>query len=482
METGNQVMDDFQRELLARLPLAEAVLRLFAQAFAPPFLQELFAQHRGRCYQKVLSFDTLVYLTRDALLTYHGSAQQAFDHAREQERLPVAIQNAYAKLGRVPVEVATALLREGSRRLEALLPGEDHGPAAAVRLPASLGGLEVVAVDGKKLKKAAKRLKVLRGLPGKMLAGKLLVALDVRSGLALAMSADRDGERNDVPLVPALLPQVRGRVTGPILWVADRQFADLTLPGLFLGTQDHFLLRCTKNLSFHADGRRPAQEQTEPQGRRVVQEWGWIGAPKDRRRRYVRRITLYRPHEEAIILITDLLDERAYPAADLLEVYLHRWGIENMFQVVTEVFQLQRLIGSTPQAAIFQGALCLLLYDMVQVVKRYVAQAGRQEVANVSTEKLFGDVTAQLISWATVGEASRTCADLGAPLEAAALRAWLGQRLASVWTARWLKAEPKKNKPPVKTKVPQGHAGHSSVWKIIQQYQARRRHPTPVRS
>ena len=220
-----------------------------------------------------------------------------------------------------------------------------------------------------------------------------------------------------------------------------------------------------------------------PKGRRIVQEWGWIGGPRDSRRRYVRRITLHRGTEESITLITDLLDEQVYPAGDLLEVYLRRWGIENMFQIVTEVFELQRLIGSTPQGAIFQGALCLLLYDMIQVVKIYVAKAAQRELPKVSTEKLFVDVTAELTTWATVGDASQACAGLGKRMDDGALRAWLGERLADVWTDRWLKAKPKKKTPTVKRTVPKGHGGHTSVWKVIQQNKTRRPPPaSPGRS
>ena len=435
-------MDDFQVELLHRLPLGQSVLALFAHAFAPPFLNDLFEKHRGQCYERVLSFAGMVDLTRDALLVYEGSAQQAFEHAREKGQLPVAFQNAYGKLGRIPEELSVALLREGSRRLEALLPLQ--GCPAAVRLPASLAGMAVVAVDGKKLKKAAKRLKALRELPGKMLAAKLLVAMNVRSGLAVAMSVDRDGERNDVPLVPALLPQVRDRIVGAILWMADRQFADLNLPGQFIGRQDHILLRCGKTMGFYGDPQRPLQQLSDAKEREIVQEWGYIGNPKDRRRRYVRRITLKRPGEEDVILITDLLDERQYPAEDLLEVYLQRWGIEKMFQVVTEVFALQRLIGSTPQAGIFQGALCLLLYDMIQLIKTYVAKDAQQELPKVSTQKLFMDVEEELRVWAKMGDVEQAKRSLGQPKSDAQMRAWLDQKLSGLWTERWLKARPKK--------------------------------------
>jgi hypothetical protein len=462
-------MDDFQRELLARLPLGESVLRLFAYVLAPPFLQELFEKHRGRCYERELTFDALVYLIRDALLVHGGSAQQSFEHAQESGQLPVAICNAYGKLGRLPLELSMAFLSEGSDRLGRVMPA---ALTTAVELPASLAGMHPVVVDGKKLKKAAKRLKVLRDLPGKLLGGKLLVALSLKSGLAVAMNADPDGERNDIPLVPGLLPQVRQRISEVILWIADRQFADLDQPQRFIGQQDHFLLRCGKSPKFQADPGRPMREGTDASGRLWRQQWGWIGNPKDKRRRYVRRITLYRPGEEDVVLITDLLDAEKYPAVDLLALYLRRWGIEQMFQQVTEVFSLQQLIGSRPAAMIFQGAFCLLLYNMIQLIRSYVAQLSEHQCETISTEKLFTDVTHELIAWAKVGDARGTGKGLSQTMSAAQLRVWLGATLVDVWTDRWIKAKPKKYRPKTKVKVPTGHGGHTSVWKVLQRAKA----------
>jgi IS4 transposase len=83
----------------------------------------------------------------------------------------------------------------------------------------------------------------------------------------------------------------------------------------------------------------------------------------------VRRLTLYRPGEETVVLITDLLDAEQYPATDLLTLYLARWGIERVFQQITEVFDWRRLIGTTPQGTLFQLAFCLLLYNQIQVVR-----------------------------------------------------------------------------------------------------------------
>ena len=42
---------------------------------------------------------------------------------------------------------------------------------------------------------------------------------------------------------------------------------------------------------------------------------------------------------------------------------MQRWQIETVFQQITEVFELRHLIGSTPQATVFQASLCLVMYN-----------------------------------------------------------------------------------------------------------------------
>lgn len=453
---------EFQRELMVRLPLAEATLKLFDHVFQERFLEEVFQADRQRCYQKKLSFSSLVWLIRDALTVDHGSGHQSMCRAERNGELSVRMQNIYGKLGRVPVELSMELLEQGTTRLEKLMPEEGTEQPG---LPECLGQFEVIVVDGKKVKNVSKRLKVLRGQPGKILGGKLLVALSVRKHLAIAMQADPDGERNDVPLTPGLVNRIRGMESRPILWVVDRQFCDLGLPALFCERTDHFLVRHGMRLKFHPDPEAGAREGTDASGRRYVEEWGTIGGPTDKRRRYVRRIVLHRENGEDLALLTDLLDADQYPATDLLATYLERWGIEKVFQQLTEVFELRTLIGSTPQATIFQGAMCLLLYNLIQVVRAIVAQAGAKQFEQVSTEKLFDDVHREMTAWAKLGDPSQTIHLLPQTQDPGELRAWLRGRLK--WTDSWLKSPSKKKHAHKHVPTAPGHGGHTSAWRLI---------------
>jgi Transposase DDE domain len=454
---------EFAREVLGRLPLAEAVLTLWRWVADPLFLLSLFARHRGTSYEKVLSFGVLVQLIADALLEHRGSGRKSFARAQERGQLETSVQAVYQKLGRVPLELSEAWLAESTDRVWSVYP-----QAALVAVPPSLQAFMVLVVDGKALKRVAKRLKPLRGRKGGILGGKALVALELSRGLAVAMATDPDGETNEAKLVPALLPQVRARRAGPRLGVADRQFCDLRQTAAFAAEQDHFVVRSHPKTHFCPDATRPAQHGEDPPGRVWVEDWGWLGCERAKQRRFVRRITLYRPGEETVIVLTDLLDAEQYPANPLLALYLARWGIERVFQQITEVFHLQALIGTTPQGTVFQLAFCLLLYNLLQVVRAYVATAQARPPETISTELLFDDVQRQLVALTELVP-PLTVAPLCAPfLSPDSLGQHLRRLLETVWTSRWLKAPAKKPKAPTTRQAI--HGNQTSVYRLLVAY------------
>jgi hypothetical protein len=466
-------MLDFQRQTLHRLPLAEAALRVWACITNPPFLTELFHRYRGRSYERLLTFPVLVYLMADALLHYRGSGRRCFAEARRQGTLDTSIAAAFGKLRRLPIPLSMGFLADCTIRLMALFPEA----VAAVELPPSLAGLEPVLLDGKAIKKVAKRLKPLQGVKGGVLGGRALVALRLRMGLAVALHAHPDGHVNDVRFVPDLLPRVRQVVPGPRLFVGDRQFCLVQHLGLYLEAGDHFLIRYAKRVTFTRDRQRPVRTSQNAQGQRIHEEWGWLGSPKHRQRRYVRRVTLERAGEEPIAVVTDLLDADAYPAVDLLQLYQERWGIERVFQQVTEVFGLQGLIGSSPEATVFQFAFCLVLYNILQVVCAYVARGSDHRVGEVSTEKLFVDVQNQLIAWYELATPATTLQLIG-PLDLKATCRRLRELLDGVWKEVWQKSLGQKRGPSYHT----GHPSHVSAHRLLQEAHDRKSKPVNTSS
>jgi hypothetical protein len=456
-------MDAFERELMRRSPLAACVLEVCDHLFDDQLLQSIWDAHRGRCYEDVLQFADFLRLMRDALVRHGGSAHRLFVELERRGAEPVDESNFYRKLARTPVPLSRALLSGCTQRLAGLMPGP-----AAVTLAACFEGFAVIVGDGKKIKNAAKRLKPTRGYSGALIGATALVGLDVRSGLAVAMSDSLDGMTNDVPLVPALMEQLRGLIADrPILSVWDRQFDDVrTLGHLSARAGDAYVVRM-KQLSSAPFAAEPSsvQRTTDAQGRPVVDEIGLLGTGKRAVR--VRRITLCRgggEDEEDVVLLTNLLGRDAFAAADLLALYRRRWGIEQVFQQVTETFALSHLIGSSPKAVLLQFAFCLLLYNLMQVIKAYVAEDGGVLASVVSMFYLFADVKKELQAWAyhTDGTWPRVRRD------PPAMRRRLRELLAGSWDPlAYTKAADKKPrpKPPPKLRL---HGGYTSVKRAME--------------
>jgi hypothetical protein len=453
-------MDAFEREACRRLPLAEASLRLLDFVLRDDFLAHVFARHGGACYEKVITFPVLVRLMADALLEHQGSGHRSFRRAQENGTLQTSITAAYGKLRRVPIPLRCGLLAEATPRLTALLPE----PCTAV-VPPRLRAVHVTALDGKKIKHVAKRRKALRTINGQVLGGKLLAAQEIPSGLAIGLHAVADGEASDAPLVLAVLARIRAVRPGPPLWLADAPFCDLVQPAPLAADGDPDVLRYHAKVSFTADPQRPAQQGLDAQGRPDTEAWGWLG--RGAQRIAVRRLTVQRPGDQPVILVTDLLDGTAYPAADILAVSWLRWGIEHMFQDSTEVFHLQQLIGSTPEATVFQAAFCFLLYNVIVVMRAYLATAPRP-VEAISSEKLFVDVARDLVAWHQVIGPPQTATVLGDPLPLPQLKQRLRHVLQAAWTERWRKASPKAQpvKHPTKEYL---KGGHNSVDRLLQE-------------
>ena len=454
----------FCRQVIDKLPLADAALSLWSFVMEPDFLLKVFEDHRGRSFSDVLTFPVFVEVMADALLQHEGSGRQAFTRARERDDLPTCVEAVYGKLRRVPLTLSQGFFEDATERLRMTRPEGMVNRS----LPTSLDEFTIVVVDGKILKNVAKRLMASRGKAGKLYGGKLLVAYVPAEGLARSFFADPDGETNDAKLIPSLVPRAREVIAGPRLWVLDRQFCDLTQPAVLATDGDHFVIRYHPKNSFHLDESRSTKESKDAAGRAVVTEWGWIGGTTSKRRLYVRRIRLQRPGEDEVILVTDLIDETTYPTVDLLAVYLERWGIERVFQQITEVFNLKHLIGSTPQATIFKASFCLVLYNVLQVIREHIAFAQPKPChpETLSTEQIFTDLKRQMIAVFELAPSGEVAAMIPMKRTTSQLKKHLQIQLALPLPKLWIKAVNKKHRPHAKTVKQSG--AHTSIARLIE--------------
>ncbi len=446
------------QEVIGALPLAEATCCLLREIMDDQRLTELFNKHRGRSFEKVITFPVMVRMIGDALLQEGGTAHRAFGRAQEEGELEASMVAAYGKLARMPINLSMAFLTDSTEPLLAMFPKQ-----ALRKSPPSLQGFETIILDGKAIKNVAKRLLPLRNAGGGLLGGRTLVALHYATGLVLAKHAVADGDANDSRFVPDLMPVIQEQIKGLLLWLADRGFCDLNRLEDFTKDGNHFLVRYHKKNGFHLDPDRKVLKGKDEQGRCFIEEWGWLGGESHKKRRSVRRITLFRPDEEDVILVTDLIEPKEYPATELLGHYLERWGIERVFQQVTETFGLQSLIGGTPEATIFQFSFCLLLYNVMQTIRGFVAKNQKRECESISIENLFYDTREELTTLSVLIRRGVICVDDIPPRQADVHRQ-LNDLLKHQWSDLWIKAKNKNRRPHVPHS---GKRTHSSVFRLL---------------
>lgn len=456
----------FSATVLEKLPLADSVWRLLHFTLEDSWLEDLWGRHRGRCYQKDLKFSTLAHLITDALLEHQGSGHQAFERAQERDTLPVAISSTYDKLGHLPLALSEALLQEGTRRLQAVLP---EIPAVDP-LAGCWADHEVFGADGKAIKHVKRLLKPLRGLQAGILGARAAVGLNLRTGLAVALVGHLDGEAGEAALTQDLLSQLAAAAGPEKPWVVvlDRLYCNLSFPQEVVKAGGHFLIRFCSNTTFVPDAARPTQQSHDAQGQRIVQEWGWLGKVEKEDRQYVRRITKDLPSGPEISVVTDLLDEATYPAEDLLATYHQRWGLETVFHQITDVFSLRHLIGTRPQAVLFQLSICLLLYNALQVVRAHLAWHQQCAAKTISNEKLFYDLKRQMVAVSELIEVEPLLRLLGSVPSAVVLRQRLCATLRWVWSQRWWKA-PSSGGGRHKEVKKRVLGNHTSTYRVLQQ-------------
>jgi hypothetical protein len=66
-----------------------------------------------------------------------------------------------------------------------------------------------------------------------------------------------------------------------------------------------------------------------------------------------------------LLLVTTLLDPAAYPASELVEIYLKRWNIETVFRTLKTHYGMEHVVGKTPHTVEKEILSTVLAYNCV---------------------------------------------------------------------------------------------------------------------
>jgi len=358
----SSVFDQFVEES----PVSVMARALLEHALQPGPLDELFERTATVQYTDKLLFSTVVDTMGLIVCGISDSVNSVYLSRREW--FPVALTNVYQKLNGVELPVMQQLVRDNAARLQAVVV------ALGGTLPELLPGFPVKILDGNCIVSSEHRIAELRGLASAPLPGKTLNVFDPQLGLVVDVFPCEDGHAQERALLGPVLESVRAGE----LWIEDRNFCTVRwLRGVVLERHAHVLVREHQGLPWTAgeELRYVGRVETGAVWEQTVTltpEAGPVTAA-DGTVLQLRRIVIQldqptRDGETEVALLTDLTVAQA-DALTLARLYLERWQLETVFQVLTQTLHCEHPARGYPKAALFAFCVTLVAYNVLAVLK-----------------------------------------------------------------------------------------------------------------
>jgi hypothetical protein len=356
------VFDQFVEES----PVSVMARALMEHALQPGPIDLLFERTATVQYTDKLLFSTVVDTM--GLIVCGISASVHSVYLSRAEWFPVAVTNVYQKLNGVELPVMQQLVRDNAARLSEVIV------ALGGTLPDLLPGFPVKILDGNCIVSSEHRIKELRDIASAPLPGKTLNVFDPQLGLVVDVFPCEDGHAQERALLGPVLESVKEGE----LWIEDRNFCTVGwLRGVVIDHKAHVLVREHQGLPWTAVdelryvGRVETGEIWE-QTVTLTPESGPVtradGEVLKLRRIVIKLDQPTRDGETELALLTDLTVEQA-DALTLARLYLKRWQIETVFQVLTETLQCEHPARGYPKAALFAFCVTLVAYNVLAVIK-----------------------------------------------------------------------------------------------------------------
>lgn len=345
----NAILERF----VENIPLTVMVRAILERIFAPEALDEWFEQTAEKQYNRDLLFSTVVGLMSLVVMGTYPSVSAAYKGF--EKVIGVSKVALYAKINGMEPKVAEGLVRHTS---EQLLQVQSEFPAANVPI---LPGYEIRIIDGNHIAGTEHRLKVLRSESAGALPGQALAVLDPDRELVVDVFLEEDGHAQE----RSILPQVLQRVQAKQVWIADRNFCTSDFLTEIHGKQAFFVIREHQGLGWteisskQSVGHNESGELFE----QTVQLTNGL---------LVRRVVIHlkqstRHGDEEVAILSNLPVEIA--ASTIAELYLKRWKVETMFQVITDTFHCELNTLGYPRAALFVFCMALVSFNILSTVR-----------------------------------------------------------------------------------------------------------------
>jgi hypothetical protein len=344
--------------------------------------QEVFAATRERERQRKWTLFALVWFWIALLQSRFGSQTRALLEARAGSMLfpPVdATPEAFfQKIQNVRPVFFQNVFRAYTERLKPQV-----APAFETELPIDSKVFpNVFAVDGSRLDKVGRLLKVARKTTKAILPGSMEAVYDLRRGLLHELHFDPDGCVAEISMFEKILPYIpRGA-----LLVDDRYYAKPVIWQQVGAAGLSMVSRYNKTVK----KRRIEVLASTRTSRLCVDDWlvDMGGSQAGTSPVRLRWVHLWNRQFE-IILITNVLDPALLSPVQLLALYRRRWSVERMYLAMKDVLELNHLYNCSPAAVGQQVYATAILYNTLRASQSRIAAAAAIVPESLSVDKLF---------------------------------------------------------------------------------------------
>jgi len=241
---------------------------------------------------------------------------------------------------------------------------------------------DIWVIDGSRLDKVMRRLKILWKRRSVILPGCLTAYYDVSRGIIRELSFFADAAKAEmvraletVACVPA-----GTLLMGDRLYGVPRFFAELGDRGIFGLFRRNKVVKLKQVLVLSRwIGSRCLLEDI------LVEAGGQQGTPK-----VTLRWIRYRHGSLRLDLVTNILDQKQLSAKEAVELYRWRWSVERLFFDLKEVLHLNRLYASSPNAVAMQVYGAAMVHLAFRIAQGRIAKEHNVEPEQISPKKLFG--------------------------------------------------------------------------------------------
>lgn len=242
-------------------------------------------------------------------------------------------------------------------------------------------------LDGSKLHKVGRLLKVARTTTQSILPGSLEAVYDLRRGILHNLIFDPDGHKGEKHLLLEALPSLP---KGSLL-VYDRYacyavyWKAMEDAGLFL------LCKASSTLTLHK-----VEEILTIHRARVHLVESWVTLGEGAAQRTLRLIDWKAPKGH-LRLLTNVLDLEKLPADQAVLLYEQRWSVERCFLSLKDTLNLNHLFNASPAAVGQQVFATAMLYNALRLSQGEIARKAGVEPERISAEKLFPRLTDKIV-------------------------------------------------------------------------------------